>query len=530
MPPLFNKRHALTPRVNGRTISSPILNIEATANMSPVKRRNQGKPIRVEPVLRPSTSTGPGRNGGSSKAEIRTIPTMSYPVLPTDLVVDIQQFSESDFAKRYFSTHKTGFMFRRRVPVSQMMTWQKTPLSSPLLALNKDLSRDAVKLFKIIQHVMGDRERARSISNARLPDARNGALSSSTNSSGAASTQVLEEQRWLLNEGIMHGELRDEIYCQVMKQLNGNPNPQNVFRGWQLLCVLLVAFPPSKNFETYLKSFIQQRTTQTEERIDVMAKYCLQRLAYISRKGPRGKPPALAEIEIASDAAFNPSTFGESLDGVYRLQARNYPHQKVPIVLPFLADGILALGGTTQEGIFRVPGDSDLVSELRLRIDRGYYSLEGVDDPHVLASLFKLWLRELCDPLIPAEMYNECIESCKSLEACVNIVRRLPTLNRRVVLFVVSFLQLFLEDKVQKATKMTSVNLALVMAPNLLRCDSDSMTVAFTNAQFEQTWTHQLLNKMNCAEIDEEYVPVHGKGAIQQSSMPPHKSRQPRPH
>ena len=33
-------------------------------------------------------------------------------------------------------------------------------------------------------------------------------------------------------------------------------------------------------------------------------------------------------------------------------------------------------------------------------------------------------------------------------------------------------------------TKMTSANLALVMAPNLLRCNSDSMAIVFTNAQY----------------------------------------------
>jgi hypothetical protein len=155
----------------------------------------------------------------------------------------------------------------------------------------------------------------------------------------------------------------------------------------------------------------------------------------------------------------------------------------VPIVLPFLADGILALGGAKAEGIFRVPGDGDAVAELKLRIDRGHYHLSGVDDPHVPASALKLWLRELLDPPVPDELYNACIECAREPEACVTMVGRLPTINRRVVLFVISFLQLFLEPKIQKVTKMTPVNLALVMAPNLLRCNSESMAVVFTNSQ-----------------------------------------------
>jgi hypothetical protein len=46
-------------------------------------------------------------------------------VLPQDLASDIQLFSESDYARQYFSTHRTGFIFRRKVPLAQMMAWQK---------------------------------------------------------------------------------------------------------------------------------------------------------------------------------------------------------------------------------------------------------------------------------------------------------------------------------------------------------------------------------------------------------------------
>lgn len=218
---------------------------------------------------------------------------------------------------------------------------------------------------------------------------------------------------------------------------------------------------------------------------------------------------------ISQDAAFNPSTFGEPLDAIMRLQSRTYPDQKVPIVLPFLADAILALGGTRTEGIFRVPGDGDAVAALKLRIDRGFYTLDGIEDPHVPASLLKLWLRELQTPLVPDEMYNECVSAGASDDAVgsVQLVARLPSHHRRVMVFVVSFLQLFLDDRTTTATKMTAANMALVMAPNLVRCASESVAVVFANAEHEQRFVWNLLLNLQCDVVDPEYRPTHGRGA-----------------
>jgi hypothetical protein len=169
------------------------------------------------------------------------------------------------------------------------------------------------------------------------------------------------------------------------------------------------------------------------------------------------------------DAAFNPSTFGASLDFIYKLQQRSYPEAKVPIILPFLADGIIALGGLQAEGIWRISGDSDTISELKVRIDRGYYNLEGIDDCHVPASLLKLWLRELEEPLIPESMYNECLASASDPGKVVTIVKRLPTINRRVMLFVISLMQLFLHDDIHAITvRLRNIALMRVRLFNLV--------------------------------------------------------------
>ena len=51
--------------------------------------------------------------------------------------------------------------------------------------------------------------------------------------------------------------------------------------------------------------------------------------------------------------------FGESLVDIMASQREKHPDLKIPLILKFLAEGIIRLNGCGTEGIFRVPGDSD---------------------------------------------------------------------------------------------------------------------------------------------------------------------------
>ena len=75
------------------------------------------------------------------------------------------------------------------------------------------------------------------------------------------------------------------------------------------------------------------------------------------------------------------------------------------------------------------------------------------------ASLFKLWLRELEEPVVPSRLYNDALAASKSPQETVQFIHRLPSNHKRVLLFVVSFAQVFLKPEVVERTKMTASNL-----------------------------------------------------------------------
>jgi myosin-7 len=48
--------------------------------------------------------------------------------------------------------------------------------------------------------------------------------------------------------GIERSELRDEIFCQLIRQVSSNPKEDAVMRGWHFITLCVIGFPPSKNF------------------------------------------------------------------------------------------------------------------------------------------------------------------------------------------------------------------------------------------------------------------------------------------
>lgn len=105
---------------------------------------------------------------------------------------------------------------------------------------------------------------------------------------------------------------------------------------------------------------------------------------------------------------------------------------------------------------------------------------------HVIASVLKSYLRELPEPLLTYELYDDWLQAVKQLteeqriEALNNVLRQLPIANYDNLRYLTKFLA---ELSKNPQTKMTTSNIAIVIAPNLLwsyteKCNGIDMTYA----------------------------------------------------
>ncbi|XP_034288533.1 unconventional myosin-IXa isoform X5 [Pantherophis guttatus] len=146
----------------------------------------------------------------------------------------------------------------------------------------------------------------------------------------------------------------------------------------------------------------------------------------------------------------------------------------VPIVFEKLTSYI-EMHALYTEGIYRKSGSTNKIKELRQGLDTDIERV-NLDDYniHVIASVFKQWLRDLPNPLMTFELYEEFLramglqerkEAIRGVYSVIDQLSRthLNTLERLIFHLVRIALQ-------EETNRMSANALAIVFAPCILRC------------------------------------------------------------
>ncbi|XP_039312298.1 unconventional myosin-XV [Solenopsis invicta] len=158
-----------------------------------------------------------------------------------------------------------------------LVKYSTVPIEQSLLRLDGDLSLLAVECFLCLMRYMGDQP---------LPP----------------ETSEVKCVYTILMHCHKYEQLRDEVYCQLMKQTTNNksPNPESCQRGWRIFSIIAAYFTCSEGLRPYLTKYLETAAYDKRRAYHGTAMVCLQNLRKTVKYGGRKNVPSVEEIMAIS--------------------------------------------------------------------------------------------------------------------------------------------------------------------------------------------------------------------------------------
>lgn len=190
------------------------------------------------------------------------------------------------------------------------------------------------------------------------------------------------------------------------------------------------------------------------------------------------KPSAQPPASPPRSPPLPDQVFGVSLS---ELRQRDADGEPVPMVMRDTI-GFLSEQGLEMEGIFRRSANVTLVKDVQLKYNSGAsVSFRDMEDVHLAAVILKTFLRELPEPLLTYQLYNDIVNfssvsSDSQAEVMKSLVESLPEENYASLRYLITFLAQVSANS--EVNKMTNSNLAVVFGPNLLWGRDNAMSLS----------------------------------------------------
>ncbi|KTF71391.1 hypothetical protein cypCar_00046637 [Cyprinus carpio] len=198
-------------------------------------------------------------------------------------ILQDSQYNMVEFAKKYFrgaqrkncdSYKKKSKKTKESREPSEMVKFSKSSIQESLIEFtDENMNKVAAEIFLAIMKFMGDYPMK-----------------------GQTEQEVVSTILRLSGE---YGLMRDEAYCQVLKQISGNTSSktESCQRGWRLLYILTAYYKCSEALKPYLLKYLHDVCASPGVHFQGIAKACEQNLRKTFQYGGRAEHPNGMELK-----------------------------------------------------------------------------------------------------------------------------------------------------------------------------------------------------------------------------------------